>query len=147
MSDNFADTEFAGHTEGKTADYCSRTKIGQLIRMIAYAFLAAVVTVYECSVGLPFEGTLVFQLLSIWIKVLDPSFDLCIDSVLYLFGNRSHLREGWPHIGYIRAIVHILRLLALCFVPRVHIETYAMWALDYAIKQLELIALERGCLG
>lgn len=49
-------SKFAGYAETETANDGSGAEVGELIGVVAYAFIAAFVAVDECCVGFPFYG-------------------------------------------------------------------------------------------
>lgn len=66
---NLTYAELSRYAETQTTNYRSWAQIRELIGVIAYVFLGAVVTVYESGISAPGVRGLVFQLLCFGIKV------------------------------------------------------------------------------
>ncbi len=103
-----ADTEFSGYTEREGADDGSWAEVGELVAVIAYTLLRAVVAIDEGGVGLPLFGGLVFQFLAFRIVGCDPVVDLLVYCCPHKIGDLTHDGQKFADIIEVAAVIQIL---------------------------------------
>lgn len=72
------DTKLSGYPQAQTPDYGARTEVGELIGVVAYALMRAVVAVYKGGVGVPGLRGLVGQFLRVGVEGADSALDFCV---------------------------------------------------------------------
>lgn len=83
LRDDSAHAKLAGDAETQTPDYGAWTEVGELVGVVAYALVGAVVAVYEGGVWVPGVRGLVRELLRVGVVGGDSASDFgvygCLD--------------------------------------------------------------------